>query len=163
MPSRRERRWPSIVAGYVILFVAVAIVTTIMYRFAEALYRPAILRAAAGVVLGVVALHIRTLVRQSLESQPWSIFDAALAAAPRPPVVDRLFEELQSEVKFSVSSASYFDHVLWRRLHALHQAVAGGEPLAKPRRRRWLRRGPSLAALADAVATIEGTARGRNG
>jgi hypothetical protein len=163
MPSRRERRWPSIVAGYVILSVAVAILTTIMYRFAEALYRSAILRATAGVVLGVVVLHVRALVRHSLESEPWSIFDAALAPAPRPPVVDRLFEQLRSKVKFSVRSANYFDHVLWRRLRALHRAVGGDEPLAEPPRGRWLRRGPSPAALADVIAIVERTAHGRNG
>lgn len=154
-----ERRWPSIVAGYLVLLVVVAIVTVIVYRFAEPAYRPPVVRAAAGLVLGVVLLHARGLVRQSLESDPPSLFDAALARVPAVPVLDRLFEQLRSEVTFGTRSVSYFEHVLWPRLARLYAGVGGDGALAKPPGWRWLGRGPSLAALGEVVAAVERTAR----
>jgi len=159
MPSRPERRWPSIVAGYLILLVVVAIVTTIMYRLAEPAYRPSVVRAAAGLVLGVALLHARGRGRQALESDPPSLFDAALARPPAAPVLDRLFEQLESEVRFGTRSVGYFEHVLWPRLSRLHAGVDGDTVLAKPPGRRWLGRGPSLDALAEVVAAVERTAR----
>lgn len=159
MPSPpRERRWPAIVAGYLVLLVVCAIVTTVVYRYAEPTHRPPILRAAAGLVLGVVLLHVRSVVRDSLESEPPSIFDGALARSPEVPVLDRLFEQLRSELTFGMRSVSYFEHVLWLRLTRLHQAVGGDEALRKPLRRRWLRRGPSFEALDDVIRAVERTA-----
>jgi len=155
MPPRPERRWPSIAAGYLILLGVVAVATVIVYRFAEPASRPSIARAAAVLVLGVVLLHARGLARQSLESDPPSLFDAALARVPAAPVLDRLFQQLRSEVTFATRSASYFDHVLWPRLVRLHAAAGGDGPLAKPPGRPWLRRGPSPDALGDVVTAVE--------
>jgi hypothetical protein len=159
MPSRPERRWPAIAAGYLILLAVVAIVTTIMDRFAEPAYRPSLVRAAAGLMLGVVLFHARAVVRRSLESDPSSMFDAALVRAAAAPVLDRLFEQLWSEIRFGAGSASYFEHVLWPRLSRLHADVDGDGALAKPSGRRWLGRGPSLEALGEAVAAVERAAR----
>lgn len=154
-----RRRWPSIVVGYLVLAVVVAIPTTVMYRFVEATHRPAVLRAAAGLVLGVLLLHVRAVARASLDAQLPSTFGVAPAPSPSTPLMDRLSPQLQDEVRFSASSERYFEHALWPRLRALHQRLGADEPLVKPRGRPWLGRGPSLRSLGELVTTLERTGR----
>ncbi|MBI4012359.1 MAG: hypothetical protein HY359_08640 [Candidatus Rokubacteria bacterium] len=153
MPPPPERRWPGLVASYTIFLTLLALAATPAYLFLEPANRPAVVRLAVALVVGVVLIHLLRVARARLAAQPPSAFEAALVPTRPEARHAPLFVTLRQEVRFSVARRSYFEHVLWPRLGEL--AAARGIPIALPGARP-LGRGPSLATLRDLVEKIEG-------
>ena len=77
------------------------------------------------------------------------------ARPPETRAQDSRFARFHDEIRSSARSQSYFEHLLWPRLVALAQASgAPADALEKPRGRRF-GRGPSIAALARIIASLE--------
>jgi hypothetical protein len=69
--------------------------------------------------------------------------------------MDPRFQRFRDEIRFSVRSHSYFEHLLWPRLGALARG-RGSSPagLERPAARRF-GLGPSVAALGRLIALLE--------
>jgi hypothetical protein len=155
MPPPPERRWPGIVVGYAVLLVLVGLAATPAYVYAEPATKPAVVRLAVAVVLGVALTHLVKIVRVAIEAQPPSAFEQALAPRAPEPRLAELFVTLRDEIRFSATSQGYFEHVLWPRMLALVARQPRAVDPVKPSGRRLLRRGPSLATLSALVARLE--------
>jgi hypothetical protein len=152
--SRRLARYAALSA--VVTLVAVPVSVAL-----DPAQRPAVIRMAAAVIVGVMLIDLIRVVRALFEAQPPSAFGAALEPVTSPPSIDRGFREARDELRGGAASEIYFSRVLWPRLLALADRVPGRPSLAPPARsrvRRLLRRGPSLAALRDLIAALEGRA-----
>ncbi len=156
----RERRWPWITAGYVVLFAVVAALTSFIYDSAAPANRPVAIRLAVGFLLAVVLIHLRSYFRGdprwSSLGDPPSALDNALLRQPATPRLDAGFVKLRDEVANSLASRSYCEKVLWPRLGALLRARGQPCALPLPAARRWLGRGPSRRTLAAAIERIAG-------
>ena len=147
------------VLGYAVLAAIVAAVALPVALAAAPVNRPLVIRVAAGVVLALILVDIRGAARATLDAAPPSDFERALRPSRiERPSVDRQFGELYDDVRFGPASQRYWSRVAWPRLCELADRLPGRprpvEP-ARSRLRRWLGRGPSLAALRDAVARLE--------
>jgi hypothetical protein len=158
MPPPCERRWPGIVAGYAVLLALAGLAATPAYLYAEPADKPAVVRLAVAVVVGVALIHLLKIVRATIEAQPPSAFEQALAPRASEPRLAQMFVTLRDELRSSRASQGYFEHVLWPRIVALvarqSRAAPEGTPV-KPAGRRLLGRGPSLATLRALVARLE--------
>jgi hypothetical protein len=158
MPTPSEGRELRILGGYLLFAGILALILTPLYLYAAPFDRPLVVRLGAGVVLGVALIHLTRIVRGWIAAQPASAFERAL---DRPPVEARLapqFLKLRDELRFSITSQQYYEGVLEPRLERLlagRSQSARELPLAEPRKRRWLRRGPSRATLQDLITRIE--------
>ena len=158
MPPPPERRWPAVLAGYVVLVGLVGLAGTPAYLYVEPAAKAAVVRLLAAVILGVGLIHLLRVVRAWIDEQPPSAFERALARPRAEPHLAPVFVRLRDEIRLSTQSQGYFAHVLWPRINALVVGRFGGPPEtgpAKPPGRRLLRRGPSLATLRDLIAEIE--------
>lgn len=157
MPPPPEHRWPGIVAGYAILLTLVGLAATPVYFYAEPANQPAVVRLAVAVVVGVALIHLVKIVRATIEAQPASAFEQALAPRSPEPRLAQIFVTLRDEIRYSAASQGYFEHVLWPRIVALvARQPRGVQPSpVKPPGRRLLGRGPSLATLRALVARLE--------
>jgi hypothetical protein len=158
MPRPPERRRWHGVAGYALFLVCVCIGLAPVYVYVEATYRAAVVRAGAVLVLWVALTRLRRAVRRHTEGQPPSAFEGALNRSLIEPHMAPIFVKLRDEVRVSTSDQEYFENTLWLRMQrmiARRDRPAGRVGPAMPSGRRWLRRGPSLAALRDLITRME--------
>jgi hypothetical protein len=158
MPPSPERRTLRVLGGYVLFVGLLGLALTPLYLYAEPPDRPLVVRLGTGAVLGVALVHLARVVRGWIAAQPPSAFERALGRPPVEPRLAPLFVKLRDELRFSTTSEAYFKDVLEPRLHRLladRGQPTGGLPMARSRKRRWLRRGPSLATLHDLITRIE--------
>lgn len=152
-----ERRWLVRLVAYAAFVSVVGIATVPIYLGAEPRYRPVVVRLSAALIAAVLLRRVLRTAKDHINTGASSALDEALHR-PRPPVsLDPSFVKLRDEVQFSTTSQRYFEQELWPRLAALRAESPTGvaEELHKPPGRRFRRRGPALAALADAVTTLE--------
>ena len=154
--SSHEPKWgPALAAALLLVIVLVAGIVLIQFLVDQP-YRPAAIRLIAASVLLVAVFRVRAFVRASTERPPaWDAERAGEARWAPASSAHTQFEHFHDEMKFSVRSQRYFEHVLWPRLCEL--ARVGGEPAAwldRPPGRRF-GRGPSLEALRVLIASLE--------
>lgn len=158
MVQSPERRWLRLLVGYFLFLGILVLAMTPVYFYADPSHRPMVVRLGGALFLGAVLIHLRKLAREWLDAQPPSAFEAALHRAPPGPRLAPLFGKLQDEIRFSIKSQQYFEHVLWLRILRLLAARTDQRLAAAPVMpggRRLLRRGPSLTTLRDLIAEIE--------
>jgi hypothetical protein len=123
-----KRRWPGLVAAYVLLTVLLALPGVPLYYYLDPAHKPLVIRVCTGVLLAFTLHRLVRSVRERLERQPAS--DFAAAAHPRQEVIYLAppFEKWRHEGTHSLRSRSYFVHVLRPRLLALweHKLRARG-------------------------------------
>jgi hypothetical protein len=156
----RERRWPWITAGYVVLFAVVAAVTAFVYDSAAPANRAVVIRLAVAFVAGVLLIHIRSYFRGDPQwrslGDPASAFEDALMHRAVPSKLDPGFIKLREEVANGTASRSFFDKILWPRLCALTRARGHQSDMKLPGERVWSARGPSRRTIAALIDHIEG-------
>ncbi len=173
-----ERRWPGLVAAYLLLIVLLAVPAVPIYYYIEPTYKLLVIRVCAGIVLAFTLHRLVGAVREQLEQQPPSSFDAAARPAVGAVYLAPQFEKLRDEVRYSIRSRAYFTHILRLRLLAfLERKVRGrfgirvadlAEPLPEgidpkllavlthePPRRMLSWRGIRLRELRALVQTLE--------
>ena len=145
--------------GYATLLTLVGLAALPIAVAAAPVNRPMVIRLAAAVVLAIVLVDIRGGARAALDEDPSSPRGRLGWRRPAArPSIDRQFTELLDDVRFGPASQRYWSRVAWPRLCALADRLPGRPLLVEPGRsrpRRWLGRGPSLAAVRDVVARLE--------
>jgi hypothetical protein len=155
-PSRR--RALRTLASYVTLLVLVSLAAVPLGFTMGPRHQPLVLRLAAGLVLAVVLGHIRGAVGRALDTQPRSPLDRGAEPGRSEATIARQFDEILEDLRFGPASQSYWSRVVLPRLTALAERLPGRPLLVEPPRsglRRFLGRGPSLAAITDVVAKLE--------
>lgn len=141
--------------GLVVAFVVVVALGTAISLtevFVAPGHRETAIRLIAALVLLVAVSRIRAVVKAAVDPRPAWGSEETVNAGPDP---DARVTRFRDELRFSVRSQSYFDHLLWPRLVALARSRGvSPDTLAKPPGRRF-GRGPSLAALARVIAALE--------
>lgn len=160
MAARGRRRALRLLAGYAAFGTLVGLAALPIVLAAQPANRSFVIRLAASLFLAVALAHIRSVARQAVDAEPPSGFDQALRRRrAAKPDIDRQLRELLDDVRFGPASQRYWSRVAWPRLCGLAERLPGRPPLAEPPRsrlRRLLGWGPSLAALRDLVARLEG-------
>jgi hypothetical protein len=154
MPPRPDRTWPGILGRYVLMVIVLTLVATAAYAAVEPADRLFVLRLAVGAFVTVVLVHLYGHFRRPLDEAPPSAFDEARRGPPVVAKAASVVTRLQEHVQNSVASQRYFDAVLWPRLEQLSGARGIPERFQALRGRRWLKRGPSLPAIAELVRHI---------
>lgn len=149
---------PSRAAGLVatlVVVVALGAAVSLTELFVAQAYRPTAIRLIGALVLLIAVSRVRAIVQASVERRSaWDADETGADGSDRG-AADARASRFDDEIRFSVRSQSYFEHLLWPRLVALARARGGSpETLAKPPGRA-LGRGPSLAALARVIASLE--------
>jgi hypothetical protein len=153
MSSIPEQPWRATVVACLAWGAAVTAVAYPIYVSVGDAYQEVVVRLAAAAILGIVMLQIRSRLARGLEEEPRSRFDLAREPTSREVKVDPHLRELFGEVRNSVKSRRYFEHVLWPRLLALARRQA---LTLRPPALRWpTTRGPSLISIAKLISTIE--------
>jgi hypothetical protein len=123
-----KRRWPGLVAAYVLLIVVLALPGVPLYYYLDPPHKPLVIRVCTGVLLAFTLHRLVRSVREQLERQPVS--DFAAAARPRQEVtyLAQPFDRWQHQVLHSRRSRPYFVQMLRPRLLALweHKRRARG-------------------------------------
>jgi hypothetical protein len=149
------RRGAGVVAVLVIL-AALGAAVSLTEFFVAPSYRQTAIRLFSALILLVAVARVRAIVLASVERRAaWG--EGALGEAwPARRDADSRLARFRDEIRFSVRSQSYFEHLLWPRLVALARARRAGAPeaLAKPPGRRF-GLGPSLVALTRLIASLE--------
>ncbi len=149
-----------VLAGYAAFGALVGLGALPLAVGVEPANRPVVIRLAAGLFLAVALAHIRGAARRALDAETPSAFDRALLPERRErPAIDRQLRELLDDARFGPASQRYWTRLAWPRLCALADRLPGRPVLVQPPRsrlRRLLGRGPSLAALRELVARLEG-------
>jgi hypothetical protein len=114
-----ERRWPGLVAAYLVLVVVLAVPAAPIYYYVEPAYKLLVIRVCAGIVLAFTLHRLVGAVREQLEQQPLSSFDAAARLPAGAVYLAPQFERLRDEVGNSMRSRAYFTHILRLRLLTL--------------------------------------------
>jgi len=109
------------VVAYVVLIVLLAIPAVPVYYFVEPAYKLLVIRVCAGIVLAFTLHRLVKILHEQLDEQPPSDFEAAARVSVGALSLAPQFEKLRDEVKNSVRSRSYFEHVLRLRLLALFE------------------------------------------
>lgn len=173
-----KRRWPGLVAAYVLLIIVLALPGVPLYYYLEPAHKPLVIRVCTGVLLAFTLHRLVRSVRERLQHQPAS--DFAAAARPRQEAIylTSRFEKWQHEVTHGVRSRAYFVQVLQPRLLALWEhkwrtrdasglidlaapSVDGGAPgpltvlWHEPQRRFLPWRGVPLRTLQALVTALE--------
>ena len=154
MPRPSSRDWLGLIGRYLALLAVVALLASWIYVGADPDHRPTVLRLAVAAFVSVILFHLYRHLRRQLDEAPSSEFDRARLRPPADPMVPSRILRLQESVQYSVRSQRYFRHILWPRLVQLAKERGLGDRLEEPRGRSWLRRGPSLAAIAEVVKRI---------
>ena len=152
MASEPSRRAGLVAALATVLAVGAAVLATELFVAAD--YRQAAIRLLCALVLLVALARVRAIVAAAVERRaPWgdAVGESWLDRRP----ADPRFRRAHDEIRFSVRSHSYFEHLLWPRLAALARG-RGGSPagLEKPAGRRF-GLGPSVAALGRVIDLLE--------
>ena len=158
MPSPADRGWARLLGGYA-AFTGIVILVTVPVAIAiDPGKRPALIRVAAAIVLAVMLIDLVRAARALVHAQPPSPFEAALLPVKPAAGIDRRFLAIRDEIRFGVTSANYWDRVLWPRLCDLANRLPGRPRLSPPARvprRGLLRRGPRLSALRAIIGKLE--------
>jgi hypothetical protein len=146
-------RGAGLVAALVVV-VALGAAISLTELFVAQGYRPTAIRLIGALVLLVAVSRVRAIVQASVERRPaWG--DEPGEGGSHGLATDARAARFDDEIRFSARSQSYFDHLLWPRLVALARSRGGSpETLEKPPGRTF-GRGPSLAALARVIASLE--------
>ena len=145
-------------AGFVaalVILVALGAAVSLTEFFVAPGYRQTAIRLISAVILLVALSRVRAIVLASVERRAaWG--DGAIGeGSPDRHATDSRLARFRDEIRFSVRSQSYFEHLLWPRLVALARARGGSaEALEKPPGRRF-GLGPSIDALARVIASLE--------
>jgi hypothetical protein len=153
MPPPAEPHRARIVAAYVVLLAVLLTAAIPIYLATAPSRRPAVIRLAATVVLGIATLHALHVVRSRIEAQVPSDFERALEVSPAEPALDARFLALQDELRFGARSQGYFHHIVWPQFAALATRLRR-KPLDEPTGRRF-GRGPSLTRMAQLIDQLE--------
>jgi len=114
------------------VLVALGAAVSLTEFFVAPGYRQTAIRLISALVLLVALARVRPIVAAAVERRvAWG-----------------------DEIRFSVRSQSYFEHLLWPRLVALARARGGSPEAEKPSGRRF-GRGPSVTALARLIGSLE--------
>jgi hypothetical protein len=158
MPPPRNREWLGLLGRYFVLVTVLGVIATSAYAVVDIDQRSVVLRIAVAAFVAIVLIHVHGRLGRRLDLEQPSPFDQARASqrlvAEAPPIVGRLYEQVQQ----SVASQRYFERVLWPRLERLGTELGTREDLdvSPLRRRRWRGRGPSLQAIAELLRRIGG-------
>ncbi|MBI2204721.1 MAG: hypothetical protein HYU41_12800 [Candidatus Rokubacteria bacterium] len=145
-----------LIAGIVALAGALIGGLVLVELLVDAAFRTPAIRLVAAAVFAIAALRIRTLVHRDLAQQPASTLDFGAGRSMRAGGERSRFDQLYDELRFGARNQRYFDAVLWPHLVSLAEAAAGtpADWLTKPPGRSF-GRGPSVASLTAAIASIE--------
>jgi hypothetical protein len=139
-----KRRWPGLLGAYLALLILLAVPSVPIYYYVEPAHKLLVIRVCAGVILAFTLHRMLKAVREHLERQPSSSFEAAAGVPAGAISLAPQFEKLRNEVQNSRRSRSYFEHILRRRLLRLLE------------RRVRARYGIGVTELAErAVAVVE--------
>ena len=150
-----KRSWLWIGAGYAIVLASVAALTGLIYDASASAVQPLVIRLAVAFVTGAIIVHLLVYFRGDPRWEPPSAFEEALLRQAITPRFDPSFIKLRDEVANGLAARSYFEKVLWPRLHKLCELRGKGE-LPAPSLHRRLGRGPSHRTLAELIGHIEG-------
>ena len=140
------------VAGVLVVVAVLATGVSLIEFLVAGPYRTAATRLVGAAVLVIAVLRVRTVVGAFIERPSrWGGGERALL----PHVSDTRFERYHEEIKFSARSQSCFDHMLWPRLTELARADGARTRARDKPPGRSFGRGPSLAALARLIASLE--------
>jgi hypothetical protein len=158
--SGLRRQALSIVVGYVALGGVVGLAFTPVVLGVAPASRPAMIRLAAAIVLGVALIHLRVVAGRRVRSEPPSAFDRALTSEPLSPATDRHFRECLEGVRHGSAREGYWRRVLWPHLCVLAERYHGAALPEPPRSavRRLFRQGPHLAQIRELVRRLESRA-----
>jgi hypothetical protein len=145
---RADRVLPAIVGRCLLLAGVVLLATVPVYVYVEPSWRPLVGRLAAAFVVGVALLQLRRALVEQLSAAAPSALDEARGRRAPEPGVPHHFRDLVNDVRAARRSRRYFEEALWPRLVGF-----AARPLPRPPARPG--RGPSLAALRDALDQIE--------
>lgn len=154
MTLQRSHAWLGLLGRYFVLVTVLGLIATLAYVAVEADDRPTVMRLAVAAFVAVVLIHIHGHFRSQLELAPPSAFDEAKQAQRAEAKVAPAVVRLTEQVRVSVASQHYFEKSLWPRLVQLSEKRGTRERLHELHGRRWLRRGPSLAAIAELIRRI---------
>jgi len=154
MAPQGRRGWLGLLGRYFVLITVLGLVATSVYAAVDADTRSTVLRLAVTAFVAVVLLHIHSHFRGQLEFAPPSAFDQAKQAQSADVKVASVVVRLVEQVQGSVASERYFKTSLWPRLVQLSEQRGTRERLHELRGRPWLRRGPSLPAIAELIRRI---------
>ena len=135
--------------------VALGVAVSLTELFVAPGYRQMAIQLMSAVILVVALARVRAIVAAAVERRgAWGAGEIG-EGWPDGHGMDARLARVRDEIRFSVRSQSYFEHLLWPRLVAL-AATRGGSParLEKPPGRRF-GLGPSIAALARVIAALE--------
>ena len=116
-------------------------------------YRPTAIRLVSAFVLLVALARVRAIVAAAGERRAAWGADGLGDGWPDRHAADSRLNRFRDEIRFSMRSQSYFEHLLWPRLVALARGVRL-ERLEMPAGRRF-GLGPSIAALTRVIASLE--------
>jgi hypothetical protein len=154
MSRYRKGAWLGLLGRYLVFVTFLGLVATSVYAAVDADERPAVLRLAVAAFVTVVLIHIYNHMRQQLEGTWQSDFDEARHGRPAEIKIAAMVVRLKDSVQGGVASPRYFKETLWPRLVRLSEERGRRGLLHEPPGRRWLRRGPSLQAIAELVRRI---------
>jgi hypothetical protein len=154
LTSPEPSRGAGLVRAFVVFVALVAGISLTEFFVAQG-YRQTAVRLVAALVLLVAVSRVRAIVRASVERRAtWGV-DGTGESRSEPHAPDSRFARFHDEIRFSARSQSYFEHLLWPRLVDLARAAGTStDALDKPPGRRF-GRGPSIAALARLIASLE--------
>jgi hypothetical protein len=105
-----------VLGAYVVLLILLAIPSIPIYYYVDPAYKLLVIRICGGVLLAFSLHHMHKTVREQLEQQPASRFEAVVSV-PLPGIsLAPQFDKLRNEVHNSLRSRSYFEHILRLRL-----------------------------------------------
>lgn len=149
MPSPASRSARRLVARG-LLGMLLALVALPVYLVLDPSWRPMAVRLACALIMAAGCVRAIRRVRRGIGEHVPSALDAPPPPSPAPEMGPR-FLRLRDDVVFSTRSRPYFDRILWPRL----LDAAGGSLAPPAERRRFGRRGPSPAALAELLTEVE--------
>jgi hypothetical protein len=154
-PLAPERSRAAGLVAALVVVVALGAAISLTELFVAPEYRPTAIRLIGALVLLIAVSRIRAIVQASVERRPAWRVDEMHEGGSVGRATDARATRFDDEIRFSARSQSYFEHLLWPRLVALARS-RGGSPdtLEKPPGRTF-GRGPSLAALARVIASLE--------
>jgi hypothetical protein len=153
LASEPSRGAALVAALATVLALGAAVLATEL--FVTPAYRPTAIRLICALVLLLALARVRAIVAAAVERRAaWGADEVGEGWLDRRAEDPRL-QRFRDEIRFSVRSHSYFEHLLWPRLAALARA-RGGLPAGpeKPAARRF-GLGPSVAALGRVIAALE--------
>jgi hypothetical protein len=154
MSRHRKRAWLGLLGRYLVFVTFLGLVATSVYAAVGAEERPVVLRLAVAAFVAVVLIHLYNHMRRQLEGTQLSAFDEARRGQPAETKIATMVVRLKESVQGGVASPRYFKESLWPRLVRLSEEHGRRGLLHEPPGRRWLRRGPSLPAIAELVRRI---------